>query len=103
MLVAEPLQGPLAERTFDPYLRLMRKRLRNEGDGLVERPTRVDVAGLPAVRSTVEFPDGAIRRYTVMLDRRRAYFLTCTFISEEMERGCDRVEESFRVERRPRG
>ena len=89
---------PLTERDFDPYLRLMRTRLRNEGERLLETLTRVSVAGHPAFRSAVEFPDGTVRRYTVMLDRRRAYFLTCTFISEEMERSCDRVEESFRVE-----
>ncbi len=89
---------PLTERDFDPHLRLMRARLRNEGERLLETLTRVNVAGLPGFRSAVEFPDGAVRRYTVILDRRRAYFLTCTFISEEMERSCDRVEESFSVE-----
>jgi hypothetical protein len=94
VVVAEPLP----ERDFDPYLRLMRTRLRNEGERLLESPTRVTLAGLPAFRSAVEFPDGAVRRYTVIVGRRRAYFLTCTFISEAMERSCDRVEESFRAE-----
>jgi hypothetical protein len=94
VVVAEPL----SERDFDPYLRLIRGRLRNEGERLLESPTHVTLAGLPAFRSAVEFPDGAVRRYTVIVGRRRAYFLTCTFLSEEMERGCDRVEESFRVE-----
>jgi hypothetical protein len=93
VVVAEPL----AERDFHPYLRLIRGRLRNEGERLLESPTRVTIAGLPAFRSAVEFPDGAVRRYTVIVGSRRAYFLTCTFISEEMERSCDRVEESFRV------
>ena len=97
VVVAEPVKGPLVERGFDPFLRLMRKRLENEGERPLVAPTRVRVAGLPALRSAVEFPDGAVRRYTVILDRRRAYLLTCTFISKEMERGCNQVEESFRV------
>jgi hypothetical protein len=98
VLVAEPLREPPIERSLGPYLRLIRKRLKNEGEGLLEGPTHVTLAGLPAVRSAVEFPDGAVRRYTVIVDRRRAYFLTCTFISKGMERGCDQVEASFEVE-----
>ncbi len=98
VVVTEPLQGPLVERRLDPYLRLMRKRLESEGERPLQAPTRVTVAGFPALRAAVEFPDGAVRRYTVILARRTAYFLTCTFISEEMKRGCDRVENSFAVE-----
>lgn len=98
VLVIEPLRESLGEAKFDPYLRLMRTRLRYEGEGLLERPSRITVAGLPALRSAVEFPDGAVRRYTVVLHRRRAYSLTCTFLSERMERGCDQVETSFSVE-----
>jgi hypothetical protein len=98
VLVAEPLQGPLTRRDLDPYLGLMGKRLESEGERPLQAPTRVTVAGFPALRGAVEFPDGAVRRYTVILARRTAYFLTCTFISEEMRRGCDRVEDSFAVE-----
>ena len=98
VVVAEPLREPFAEKHFDRYLRLIRKRVANEGERLRQSPMRVTVAGLPAVRAAVEFPDGAVRRYTVILERRTAYLLTCTFISKQMARGCDRVEESFHVD-----
>ena len=39
-----------------------------------------------------------ILKETIIFDRRTWYFLDCRFSSEEMERGCDQVEESFEVE-----
>jgi hypothetical protein len=98
VLVVEPLRERGIAAQLDRYLRLLRKRLENEGEAVSEPPTRGTLAGLPVLRSAVEFRDAAVRRYTVILDTRRAYLLTCTFITEEMERGCDQVEASFRPE-----
>jgi hypothetical protein len=97
LLMSEPLREPFLERDLGPYLKFRRDQLESAGREILEGPTRVVVAGLPTVRSVVELPNGTVRRRLEILGRQRVYLLTCRFVSAEMERGCDQVEESFRV------
>ncbi|HXL44422.1 MAG TPA: hypothetical protein VN960_10235 [Gaiellaceae bacterium] len=45
----------------------------------------------------VDLGDGVALRETIIPETPTWYFLECRFSSEEMERGCDQVEETFVV------
>lgn len=66
-----------------------------------EGPTRLTVAGLPAMRIVSHPQSDLTRRITMVFDGATAYIFNCGFTpprAEEMQRGCDQVEESFQIE-----
>jgi hypothetical protein len=97
-LIAER-EEPLGEQEWDSYMEYRRKLLEENGE-LLERPTRVTVGGLPALRSVVDLGDGVALQETIIFNDTvgMAYFLECRFSSDEMERGCDQAKETFEVE-----
>ena len=80
---------------IDSYLvpRLLRERADEVWNGV----TLEAVAGLPAVRSRIDLGHGQTLQQTMIFDRTAWYFLACRFSSEEMERGCRQVEETFQA------
>jgi hypothetical protein len=66
-----------------------------EREGVRDGLTLVTVAGLPAVRSRIDLGSGVTLQETMIFDRTAWYFLACRFSSEDMEGGCDQVEETF--------
>jgi hypothetical protein len=66
-----------------------------------EGPTRLTVAGLPALRIISHPQSGLTRRIATVYDGATAYVFDCGFTPEgtdEMKRGGDQVEDSFQVE-----
>jgi hypothetical protein len=66
-----------------------------------EGPTRLTVAGLPALRIVAHPASGRSRRVTTVFDGTTAYIFDCGYSSEsaqEMKRGCDQVEQSFELD-----
>jgi hypothetical protein len=66
-----------------------------------EGPTRVSVAGLPGLRFISHPQPGLSRRVTTVFDGATAYVFDCGFTpdrAEEMEQGCDQIEQSFQIE-----
>jgi hypothetical protein len=64
-------------------------------------PTRLTVAGLPALRIVAHPSSGRSRRVTTVFDGGTAYIFDCgygTERAEEMKQGCDQVEQSFELE-----
>lgn len=66
-----------------------------------EGPIRMTMAGLPALRIVAHPRSDLTRRITTAFDGATIYIFDCAFtpdIAEDMQRGCDQVEESFRIE-----
>jgi hypothetical protein len=97
VVIAAPQSEPLLEGEFDEYLQVRRARLKEQGK-LLEDTTRVTVAGFPAIRSVLDLGDGVALRETIIPETPTWYFLECRFSSEDMDRGCRQVEETFAVD-----
>lgn len=66
-----------------------------------EGPFQLTMAGLPALRIVAHPRSDLTRRITTAFDGATLYLFDCAFTperAEEMQRGCDQVEESFQVE-----
>jgi hypothetical protein len=96
VLKAVRQREPFREENINLELRFRRAWLKQQGE-LLEGPTHVTVAGLPALRSEVHLGNGVILNETLILGRTTWYFLDCRFSSKGMKRGCDQVEETFEV------
>jgi hypothetical protein len=66
-----------------------------------EGPTRLTVAGLPALRIVAHPQPGRSRRVTSVFDATTMYIFDCGFATDraaEMLEGCDLIEESLEIE-----
>jgi hypothetical protein len=66
-----------------------------------EGPIQLTMAGLPALRIVAHPRSDLTRRITTAFDGATIYIFDCAFTpdqAEEMQRGCDQVEESFQIE-----
>jgi hypothetical protein len=66
-----------------------------------EGPTRLTVAGLPALRIVAHPQSGRSRRVTTAFDGTTMYIFDCGYSdarAQEMKQGCNEIEQSFELE-----
>jgi hypothetical protein len=88
---------PVTESNIDAFEDQLAEAIQESTEG----PTRLRVAGLPALRIVAHPQSGTTRRVTTVFDEETAYIFDCGFTpsrEDEMTRGCDQVEDSFQVE-----
>ena len=91
--------SPVTESNIDAFADDLAGALEESTEG----PTRLTVAGLPALRIVSHPETDSSRRITQVFDGATGYIFDCGFTSaraEEMKRGCDQAEDSFQVESR---